>query len=86
MIANEFEEFETWAKDTTIYFYILEDMDNACTLRVEGFDLYGNGVPMIGNGILEVGVSRNIAEYGMTTRQYRNLGTTIRNILTQEVA
>lgn len=86
MIANEFEEFETWAKDITIYFYILDSMDNACTLRVEGFDLYGNGVPMIDNGILEVGVSRNIAEYGMTTRQYRNLGTTIRNILTQEVA
>ena len=61
---------------------MVTEADSACTLCVEGFDLDGNGTPVIENGILEVGISRNLAEYGMTTRQYRNLGSTIRNIIT----
>ncbi len=81
-IANEFEEFETSIKDISIYFYMVTEADSACTLCVEGFDLYGNGTPVIENGILEIGISRNLAEYGMTVRQYRNLGSTIRNIIT----
>ena len=81
-IANEFEEFETSIKDISIYFYMVTSVDSACTLCVEGFDLHGNGTPIIENGILEIGISRNLAEYGMTVRQYRNIGSTIRNIIT----
>jgi len=81
-ITNEFEEFETSIKDVYIYFYMITGIDNGCTLCVEGFDLDGNGTPVIENNSLEVGISRNLAEYGMTTRQYRNLGSTIRNIIT----
>ena len=81
-IANEFEEFETSIKDISICFYMITGIDSACTLCVEGFDLYGNGTPVIENGILEIGISRNFAEYGMTVRQYRNLGSAIRNIIT----
>ena len=61
---------------------MVTEADSACTLCVEGFDLYGNGTPVIENNILEVGISRNLAEYGMTIRQYRNLGSVIRNIIT----